>query len=332
MGNQRGVVSHGRGGVVSMTFDDMLNFYANYRKSSDFKDVIPKTLYRFYFISAEHFGDITSLRQEMVDDWLRQKSTESKNSYHARVYPIISFLKFVKEKKWSDITIPKIPKNPPNNAAPHIFTKDELCRFFKACDEQQASDNSLPKKLNKLAVPVFFRLLYGTGMRPNEGRCLAAEGVDLRNGIITIHESKGYRERRIPVHHSLLEILCRYDSAVSMLLPDRRVFFPAFGDKVYSHKWVGDNFHRLWYKYNTTRAVAYDFRHNFAISNINSWINVESDIHTLMVALSKYMGHRTFASTMYYYSIVPKLADIIENQSEESFNNIVPNISDYEEE
>ena len=117
-----------------------------------------------------------------------------------------------------------------------------------------------------------------------------------------------------------------------MLLPDRRVFFPAFGDKVYSHKWVGDNFHRLWYKYNTTGAVAYDFRHNFAISNINSWINVESDIHTLMVALSKYMGHRTFASTMYYYSIVPKLADIIENQSEESFNNIVPNLSDYEEE
>ena len=315
-----------------MTFDDMLNFYANYRKSSDFKDVIPKTLYRFYFISAEHFGDITSLRQEMVDDWLRQKSTESKNSYHARVSPIISFLKFVKEKKWTDITIPKIPKSPQNNAAPHIFTKDELSRFFKACDEQQVSDNSLPKKLNKLAVPVFFRLLYGTGMRPNECRCLAAEGVDLRNGIITIHESKGYRERRIPVHHSLLEILCRYDSAVSMLLPDRRVFFPAFGDKVYSHKWVGDNFHRLWYKYNTTGAVAYDFRHNFAISNINSWINVESDIHTLMVALSKYMGHRTFASTMYYYSIVPKLADIVENQSEESFNNIVPNLSDYEEE
>ena len=315
-----------------MTFDDMLNFYANYRKSSDFKDVIPKTLYRFYFISAEHFGDITSLRQEMVDDWLRQKNTESKNSYHARVSPIISFLKFVKEKKWTDITIPKIPKSPQNNAAPHIFTKDELSRFFKACDEQQVSDNSLPKKLNKLAVPVFFRLLYGTGMRPNECRCLAAEGVDLRNGIITIHESKGYRERRIPVHHSLLEILCRYDSAVSMLLPDRRVFFPAFGDKVYSHKWVGDNFHRLWYKYNTTGAVAYDFRHNFAISNINSWINVESDIHTLMVALSKYMGHRTFASTMYYYSIVPKLADIIENQSEESFNNIIPNLSDYEEE
>lgn len=332
MCNQRGGVSHGRGGVVSMTFDDMLNFYANYRKSSDFKDVIPKTLYRFYFISAEHFGDITSLRQEMVDDWLRQKNTESKNSYHARVSPIISFLKFVKEKKWTDITIPKIPKSPQNNAAPHIFTKDELSRFFKACDEQQVSDNSLPKKLNKLAVPVFFRLLYGTGMRPNECRCLAAEGVDLRNGIITIHESKGYRERRIPVHHSLLEILCRYDSAVSMLLPDRRVFFPAFGDKVYSHKWVGDNFHRLWYKYNTTGAVAYDFRHNFAISNINSWINVESDIHTLMVALSKYMGHRTFASTMYYYSIVPKLADIIENQSEESFNNIIPNLSDYEEE
>jgi len=314
-----------------MTFDDMLNSYANYRKSSDFKEVIPKALYSFYFTSAKRFGDITSLRQEMVDDWLKQKSTESKSSYHARIYPAISFLKFIKGKKWSDIVIPKTAKCPPYNAFPHIFTKDELHNFFMACDEQQASDNSLPKKLNKLAVPVFFRLLYSTGMRPNEGRCLVTDGIDLRNGVITIHESKGYRERQIPIHHSLLEILCRYDSAVSLLLPGRRVFFPAFGDKVYSHKWVGDNFHRLWYKYNTTKAVAYDFRHNFAISNINSWINVESDIHTLMVALSKYMGHREFSSTMYYYSIVPRLADIIENQSEESFNSIIPNLSDYEE-
>ena len=114
-----------------MTFDDMLNSYANYRKSSDFKEVIPKALYSFYFTSAKRFGDITSLRQEMVDDWLKQKSTESKSSYHARIYPAISFLKFIKGKKWSDIVIPKTAKCPPYNASPHIFTKDELCLGLK---------------------------------------------------------------------------------------------------------------------------------------------------------------------------------------------------------
>ena len=51
-----------------------------------------------------------------------------------------------------------------------------------------------------------------------------------------------------------------------------------------------------------------------------------------MVSLSKYMGHREFASTMYYYSIAPRLADIIEEQSEDTFNSIIPNLSDYEEE
>ena len=315
-----------------MTFDDMLNGYAKYRKVSDFKEAIPRQLYSFYYTSADHFGDISSLTQEMVDEWFQQRKTESKASYHSRIYPIVSFLKFIQGKKWSDITIPKIIKTPPNNAAPHIFTKEELDRFFKACDEQHLSDSTIPKKLNKLAVPVFFRLVYGTGIRPNEGRNLLTEGVDLHNGIITIHESKGYRERKIPVHPSVREMLSKYDSVVSKLLPDRKVFFPAKGDKVYSNKWVGDNFHRLWYKYNNARAVAYDFRHNFAISNINSWVNVESDIHTLMVALSKYMGHREFSSTMYYYSIAPRLADIIEEQSEDTFNSIIPNLSDYEEE
>ena len=86
-------ISHGRGGATTMTFDDMLNGYAKYRKVSDFKEAIPRHLYSFYYTSADHFGDISSLTQEMVDEWFQQRKTESKASYHSRIYPIVSFLK-----------------------------------------------------------------------------------------------------------------------------------------------------------------------------------------------------------------------------------------------
>lgn len=76
--------------------------------------------------------------------------------------------------------------------------------------------------------------------------------------------------------------------------------------------------------------MAYDFRHNFAINHVNSWVGIDSDIHERMVALSKYMGHRTFDSTLYYYSLVPRLGDIIEEQSKE-FESIIPDLSEYEE-
>ena len=43
------------------------------------------------------------------------------------------------------------------------------------------------------------------------------------------------------------------------------------------------------------------------------------------------MGHRDTESTLYYYSVVPRLADMIQEKTEESFNSIVPEV-DYEEE
>ena len=43
------------------------------------------------------------------------------------------------------------------------------------------------------------------------------------------------------------------------------------------------------------------------------------------------MGHRWIESTLYYYSIVPRLAETIREKTENGFNEIVPEV-DYEEE
>lgn len=316
---------------MQMTFDEMLEAYSSYRQSSGFKRPFPKELDRFRKTIKKLFGDVRYITQEMIDCWFVQKHTETHPSYHARVYPAVSFLKYIISRSWCDIVIPNVPKSLPSIAKPHVFSKLELENFFRACDEQTASDYTLPKKLNELEMPVFFRLLLGTGMRPNEAKYLKTRDVDCVNGIIIIRESKGYRERILPIHRSLSILLERYDNVLSGLMPNRTMFFPAYGDKPHCRNWVAENFRRLWRKYNTANAVAYDFRHNFAIHHVNSWVNVDSDIHEKMVTLSKYMGHRTFVSTLYYYSLVPRLGEIIEEQSKD-FESIIPNLSDYEEE
>jgi len=43
------------------------------------------------------------------------------------------------------------------------------------------------------------------------------------------------------------------------------------------------------------------------------------------------MGHRHIKSTLYYYSIVPRLADKIQAKTEEGFNEIVPEVWDEED-
>lgn len=72
-------------------------------------------------------------------------------------------------------------------------------------------------------------------------------------------------------------------------------------------------------------------RHNYAIQNTNSWISAGFEFIDKLLYLSKSMGHTSLDSTRYYYSIVPALAGIIEEKSEGSFDDIIPEVPDYEE-
>ena len=89
-------------------------------------------------------------------------------------------------------------------------------------------------------------------------------------------------------------------------------------------------FHKVWDRVNVEKAVPYDFRHHYAIQNINSWISLGFDFNDKFLYLSKSMGHTSLDSTRYYYSLVPALAAIIQEKTEEGFNEIVPEVPHYE--
>lgn len=76
--------------------------------------------------------------------------------------------------------------------------------------------------------------------------------------------------------------------------------------------------------------MLYDFRHNYAIRNINKWICTGFEFDDKLLYLSKSMGHRDIESTKYYYSLVPGLADILEDKTNADFEDIVPEVH-YEE-
>lgn len=65
-------------------------------------------------------------------------------------------------------------------------------------------------------------------------------------------------------------------------------------------------------------------RHNYAIENVNSWGCDAYEFNGRLHYLARSMGHRTMESTLYYYSLVPGLADTIREKTEAGFNSIVP--------
>ena len=86
--------------------------------------------------------------------------------------------------------------------AAHIYSRDELKRFFEAIDELPSLPTKCPYR--HLVLPLYFRILYSTGMRLSELRLAKVRDFNLRDGYITIHGGKNNKDRIVPLHPKLL--------------------------------------------------------------------------------------------------------------------------------
>jgi len=137
---------------------------------------------------------------------------------------------------------------------------------------------------------------------------------------------KGNDQHHVALHDSMAELMRQYDGAISRFYPNREFFFPSKNGENYSRHWVTHVFQELWRKTNSTYAVPYDLRHHYAVTNINQWICEGFNFDDKLLYLSKSMGHYDVESTKYYYSLVPGLADILEDRTNVDFEDIVPEV------
>lgn len=308
----------------------ILEGYVTYRITSGRTSLsYVKNITQFDHYCARQYPQAKELNQVIVDEWCKQRDTESNNSCVSRIYPIINFLRYSNERGLMDISIPVAPKPVPRTYIPHAFSNEELKRFFNACDTIKVKAG-LSGDIRRLTIPVFFRLLYSSGMRTTEARLLRAEDVNLEDGVINIRYSKGYNQHFVVLYDTMLELMKVYDAAVSKMIFNRIYFFPTSSNLGYSDHWVTYFFRKLWYQNNKAHATAYELRHHYAVENINHWIGEGLNMNMKLLSLSKSMGHCDVESTRYYYSLVPGLSTIIESRTNDIFNELIPNITDYE--
>ena len=285
--------------------------YVKYRKASgrNSHSYVKNVILFDHFCAREYPGQ-TELTQEIVDRWCRQRPTECTNSCVSRVYPVLDFIKYMNKRGMTKIDLPQVPRSVPRIYTPHPFTHDELKRFFDACD------NIKPRRgrfaaIQRMTLPVFFRLLYSSGIRTTEAVLLERDDVNLENGVVSIKRGKGYDQHYVVLHDTMLPLMRIYDGKIDGLIPNRRVFFPTPDDKLHPPVWVTYHFRVLWQSCNSSHAIPYELRHNYAIENINDWTYQGFAVHDKLLALSKSMGHRQIESTLAYYSLTPAISDIM---------------------
>ena len=89
---------------------------------------------------------------------------------------------------------------------PYIFTDDELSSLFQEIDSYQ-----YPREpFRPILLSVYFRLTYTCGLRPNEGRTLKKQNVDLNTGEVQILNTKMQKSRVVVMSDDMHSMIRTY--------------------------------------------------------------------------------------------------------------------------
>tara|TARA_B100000315_G_scaffold255338_1_gene298468 strand:- start:1095 stop:2081 length:987 start_codon:yes stop_codon:yes gene_type:complete len=319
--------------VYSGPFKDHIKRFIDLKQAVGYKyHAEAAHLKRFDTFATKRGCTAEKLTRQIVLDWCKKQSYESQANQNARASVLRQFCTYLESVGVSAYIIPKgyYPSTP--RYVPHIYTHDELERFFSQTDICHGCPD---RPLRHLIMPVFFRMIYLCGLRVSEARLLTVGDVDLSDGILGIHHSKKDNSRLVPMADTLIEICHRYSEAVHPLSRQSDYYFPGAVGKPMTSTNVYHNFRRFLWAAGIShggRGVGpriYDFRHTFAVHCLKRWSQKDHDLLVYLPILKTYMGHESFRDTAYYLRMTAEVFPEITLKLEQQFPDLIPDVGGF---
>jgi integrase len=195
-------------------------------------------------------------------------------------------------------------------AKPYVYSDAEINALLAAA-------LALPPAggLRRWTYHYLFGLIAVTGMRLSEAIGLQRDDVDLKNGMLTVRQSKFGKSRLVPLHSTTRAALGSYAERRDAHLGSRCVpsFFVAERGGRLLHQYVHRVFWRLSREIGLRRQDdhsgprVHDFRHRFAIQTLLGWYREGVNVERQLPVLSTYLGHTCVRDTYWYLSACPEL-------------------------
>lgn len=316
--------------VYESFFKDHIRCYIELKQAIGYKyEAEAAHLKRFDRFLVENYALTTSLTKEIVLNWCSKKSYEAQANQCARASILRQFTKYLDSIGVEAYILPKgyFPSEKPY--VPHIYTQNELSRFFAETDKCRYC-YEFPYR--HLIMPVLFRMLYLCGLRVSEARLLKVGDVDLENGILSIQHSKKDNSRLVPMSDALAAKCRQYSEKVHPFPAPDDYFFPALGGKPITIGNVYKNFRKfLWQAGISHHGRGYgprvhDFRHSYAVHCLNKWVEQEKDLAAYLPVLKTYLGHDSFEETAYYLRLTADVFPEITLKLETCYPEIIPEL------
>lgn len=167
---------------------------------------------------TREFPSLDVMSEDIVVGWSHRRYNESKNNRRIRLSVIRMFGKYQKGIGKPAFVLPAESIDRQSSYYPYMLTDEELGRFFRAVDSLPPSYQS---PYREYTIPVLFRMMFCCALRPGEPLQLLRQDVDLKNGTLSIRDSKRHRDRMVMMSEDLLVLIRTYDS----MMGERKFFF-----------------------------------------------------------------------------------------------------------
>lgn len=287
----------------------------------------PGILKRFdAFLALNHAG-LASLTKEVITGWCAKTMHEKAGNQCSRSSVIRQFSKYLDGIGVDAWILPNNYYSAGQQYIPHVYSPDELRRFFAETDKCGFCS---ARPYRHLIMPVFFRLLLSCGLRCSEARLLKVQDVDLANGVLSILDSKNHRSRLVPMTGSMTLRMVAYAEEVHPFPQPERYFFPAADEKPMTLINVYRNFRRFLWRAGISHTGdgprVHDFRHAYCIYRFKTWAEQDRDLMVLIPMMRTYLGHQTFNETAYYLRLTADVFPYIRLKLEQYHKDIIPDM------
>lgn len=261
---------------------------------------------------------------EVSTSWRSRRDSESDHGHYLRINFTKRFFEFLFIKGYK-VALLRDVRPPKSNFVPHIYTDDEIDRYFQAVDAYDFPGN--PK--NKIQLPVLFRLLYSCGLRVTETLMIKRKEVDLEEGIIRLRVTKGSKERYAVLSGSMHALLKEYaDKTFYLLTEDDFIFSNRWG-RALRCDWLEDVHSRLLCMAGIPSASAagstkrlHDWRHTHAVGAFKQMVERGHDMYVALPILSTYMGHASIMATERYLRLAVNLYPYLQKKFDATLEDV----------
>lgn len=306
-------------------YSDQIHKFLRHREQCGVKEI--KNEFPVYrrldeFIIKEEIKSI-AFTKEHASLWRMPLDGESETARYKRINYTKKFFEYLFLNGYNVFQFRDI-KAPKSNFTPHIYSEDEVKRYFKAVDSYRCCIH----RKNCIQFPVLFRILYCCGTRITETLMIRKKDVDLVCGIIKLSETKNAKERYVVMSTSLLQLMKEFADKVFYELPENGYIFRNYRGSCFSRDWINELHVKMLHQANIpyisngSGPRLQDWRHSFAVNSFRQMINNGLDMYVALPILSTYLGHKTIMATEHYLRLTVSMYPYLEKKIGRTLNEI----------